>query len=256
MAYFNHDIGWKEAFRCYRETGRIEDKNKRPRSLNTMEEYCETQPEKVGITTTYPDGSQIKTYYPFIKLGNIADEPKKKKIIFGKKEEGTNPMYSNTCVSPAAVATIHTAESPETSQREYLFNRAKYVNSRIERDIRTAFNYYDPKDKPQTYKQLIDAIKNDKFTLDETLTKRVDRATSEDEDDEDYFDNFFHYTPFTGIKFTDFPGFDAKGYEAAKEALYKEYTKLQDTIKIMDPKDGLAALQKFEGWTYTKPTLQ
>lgn len=246
MAYFGHDIGYKESRRNYLLTGRIENMNKKPNrtvectSVNYSEVIVdsvsypvEVNPRAIGLGTCRPACS------PYPKCGKV------------EKEEGNNPMYANN----TTIASVQAAPAPEAIQRKYLSDRAYDIKRGHLEALRQEFNYYNSNDKPTTYKELIDAIKNDKFTLDEKLTKRVDRAAAEDEDDE-YFDDYFGYTVWTGIKFTDFPGYDYKGFDAASKALRDEFTKIEDTIAIMDPKDALAALQEFEKWTYTKPTLQ
>jgi len=161
------------------------------------------------------------------------------------KQEGKTPMRYN---DNYACASVTTAKSDAATQRDYLIGRLESAvrNKRIELD--KFFNRFVD-NTPKTYKELIDAIKNDKFTLDTKVTARVD-AIHEDDD--------FGYcggNPFYGIVWSG-PVFDEKAWQAGKEAAGKQETAAKDIIMTGTAADGLAALQAFEAWlpAATAPT--
>jgi len=137
-----------------------------------------------------------------------------------KEQEGTTPM-NNTY--------------PE---RDYLNRRLSDVRTNHRIALQKQFHIHDHTG-PHTYKELIDWVKNGKYTLDEKLTKIVD---TNDE---------WRHEPFYGIVWTG-RGFtnDFAGFEVAEEALQKAYTKAKDIINTQYPEHGLEALREFEAWTY------
>lgn len=123
----------------------------------------------------------------------------------------------------------------------------KYLNGRLQ-DTRYALRAVLDKQfnisassQPNNYKQLIDAIKNDNYTLNAKRTAQIDPVIA----DGDYYGS-----PFDGITWT-YPGLpDFVGYTAAEKALEKAATVAKDTVNTGDAAAGLAALQAFEAWTF------
>lgn len=148
-----------------------------------------------------------------------------------------------------ATAYITAPKSDDATSRDYLLNRLERLNhwsNPKDGELRKLFNM-DATEQPETYQQLIDAIKGDKFTLDPKKVQRLkdieDGLDGEGPDLSDY-----GYGPFYAMVFTDLPKTDKKGYGAA----HKEYDKLKiatkDTIMVASPADGLKALQALEAW--------
>ena len=160
-----------------------------------------------------------------------------------QKNEGNNPMYNSYTAAPTAAATIVTAD-PAQAQRDYLLDRARKVLRQLDNNLFTMFGRFK-KDRPETAQQLIDAIKNGKYTLDEKKLKYLEAQSDLYEyDDIDECG----YGPFYGINFTDFPGFDRDGHSKAEKELEAAFTALKDIIAIKSGDDALTALQAFEKW--------
>lgn len=129
--------------------------------------------------------------------------------------------------------------SLEQNQIEYLSHRVAEVYHELRNPLSNKFNLYKD-NTPKTYKELIDAIKNDKFKLDE---KRVKVLESSDEDDD-----IFHYGPFEGIIW-DGPQPDWLGYHATCEKLEMARKAALDIINTSPSSEGLKALREFQKWT-------
>jgi len=178
-----------------------------------------------------------------------------KSVGWFNQKEGNNPMraYSETyAVAPTAIASIN-VPSDEAKKIDYLNGRARDIrNTFRDTTIRKMF-HFDGQTLPMTYRQLIDAIKNDEFEIDEKRAKRIDARFAEYQNgDESWFD----YSAFDGLTFTGFPEPDKDGYAAAQKELKAEYQKVKDAIAILDAETALAAVQAFEEWKPSNaPTL-
>jgi predicted nucleic acid-binding protein len=158
------------------------------------------------------------------------------------KEEGKTPMRYNDNYAHASV----TAPQSDTAvTRDYLNGRLVQAFGLKEREFHTIFNLYVD-NTPKTYKEMIDAIKNDKFKIDPKVERRL--ADAEDDKDED---SFRFYGPMSGIIW-DGPQPDRKGYEAACTEMDKQYRKANDAVMVKSAEDGLAAIEAFEAWLPTK----
>ncbi len=130
----------------------------------------------------------------------------------------------------------------DANARRHLQDRLYTVTYNKRGKLDLLFNRYVD-NTPKTCKDLIDAIKNDKFKLDE---KRINLLEARREDSEDEY-CFTYNDPFDGIIW-DGPQYDEKGLKAAKEELDALKTKTTDVIMVGTPAEGLAALQAFEAW--------
>lgn len=169
-------------------------------------------------------------------------------------KEGVNPMGFDTACKAARSATAVSApsvtfeaqESEASKARRYMFDRLSQVHYQKRSSFYNLFNM-NAQRVPYTAKELIDAIKNGKFKLDE---KKLN--PSEEVLDDEGYESVDAYLKdrgvWYGIEFTDFPKADTKGYEKAKKDLDTEYTKAQDTIAVLETAEGLKALQAFEAW--------
>lgn len=132
----------------------------------------------------------------------------------------------------------------QNTERDYLKRRLMDALYIFQDDIATAFRIRNS-ETPKTYSELIDAIKNGKYTLDEKVTKRVDAYFEEN--------GFTPWGPFYGIKFQLDTAPDRDGYDAAEKALNKRWQDAQDIIMTGDAAAGLKALQDFEAWKPAGP---
>ena len=130
-------------------------------------------------------------------------------------------------------------KTDETVKRDYLCGRINDLRYTKRADLQEVFNLYKDS-RPRTYKELIEYIKEGKYTLDENRTKVID-ANAENED--------FYNDPFDGIKFTARPSSDWEGFNAAMKDYEKEQQKAKDAVMSGDYDKGLAAIQALEAWT-------
>lgn len=155
--------------------------------------------------------------------------PKKARCVeqAEKEQEGNIPMNCNT-----------------NSERSYLQSRIS--NIRYGKSFRALFNI-DANPYPQTYKDLIDWIKADKFTLDTKKTARIDLAVADGE---------FFGSVFDGIDFTALPTPDRTGYDKAVKDDLAQYQAALDVIMTSDATAGLKALNDYAAWlpTVAAPT--
>lgn len=158
------------------------------------------------------------------------------------KEEGKTPMRYNDNYASAS-ANVTTVQSDAAVQRDYLLNRLSKAQYPKEQSFTKLFNLYVD-NTPKTYKELIDAIKNDKFTLDPKAVKKVDKFSDEDNE---YPEGFNPFGAFFGIVWEGLTP-DPEGYQAAVKELCKQATAAKDIIMTGDAADGLKALQDFEAW--------
>lgn len=131
-----------------------------------------------------------------------------------------------------------TEKTEAAAQRDYLNGRLREVTWAKEKALEDAYNMHvDP--RPKNYKDLIDAIKNDKFTLDTKRTKKIDSMIESDL-------TFGIFGCFDGILFHGGP--DDAGYEAAFKDMEVKRRATKDIIMSGVYADGLKALQDFEAW--------
>lgn len=153
-----------------------------------------------------------------------------------KEEKGNKPMRYET----NAIATVAAAKTDVSTQRDYLTRRLELVRYSKGCEFQKLFNLYVD-NTPKTYAQLIEAIKDNKYTLDTERTEKVDKRAKR----EGYYNS-----PMEGIIW-DGPKADHDGYEQAMNDLEKEMTAAKDTIMILTPEDGLKAVQALEAWVPT-----
>lgn len=147
---------------------------------------------------------------------------------------------NTTNCPPEKTIEKETAMTYEQNTRDYLLRRLEAVGYALERKLPDQFNLY-VNNTPKTYKELIDAIKNDKFKLNKHIAERLEDI-DDGEDDEDYLCG-----PFDGIIW-DGPQPDRKGRDAAYKSLCAAKTAAKDIIMTSDPKDAVEALKALEAW--------
>lgn len=184
---------------------------------------------------------------------------KKKKLEEEKKKMATNECYQVTCTAPvtwpwqspitfaSSVPTVAcnqkqeevTMNTFEQDTRDYLTKRVNFTFRSLEQNIYTQFNFYKPH-QPRTYKELIDAIKNGEYTIDEKIAARCD-----DEDSDDYMCGDCLFGP---INFTKFPKADEDGRAKAQKELDVLKTATMDTVMTETSAEALAAIKTLEAW--------
>lgn len=204
------------------------------------------------------EAKQAINYAESIFLGNTAECMPEPFPVCPKKEEGKNPMrYDSVTVAPSI--SIEAGATETATQREYLLKRLSKIESSFSygdkwHKMRDFFGYGKAAG-PSNFKELIDAIKNGKYTIDPKVEKRLERHLEAAADgDYDLDEEGYYFGMAEGIKWTDFPGPDYEGMRAANEAVGAKAKEVKDAIMIQDPKDALIALQAFENWMPTKAT--
>jgi hypothetical protein len=158
------------------------------------------------------------------------------------KQEGITPMrYETANVATASIA----IPSDEAKKIDYLNDRATSIYRNFDSLFYTMFHIHGDK-QPRYYKDLIDAIKNGEYEIDEKAAKTADEAWENSQDED--FDEGFYYSVFHGINFTKFPKPDYKGLEKARKELRDELTRIKDIIAIMPAEEALKAVQDFQNW--------
>lgn len=161
-------------------------------------------------------------------LGHTEDQAQKKKE--------NNMCYSKN-TSTGAVASISVApDRSDADKRDHL--KAQLREARYEKMSEAAplFNL-NVNNTPKTFRDLIAAIKDGKFTIDEKFAKKVDAKIANDEP--------IWYSPLEGIIW-DGPQQDYAGYHAFEDHLQKEYQKAKDEIIVLPLEQGLEALRRFQ----------
>lgn len=149
---------------------------------------------------------------------------------------------AKACKQEQEVENTMTTYNETEASRKYLLNRVQNVYWSKRDDLAIQFRIHNS-DTPRTYKELIDAIKNDKYTLDTKRTAQIDTFF----EDDDWYGNAFE-----GIEFDLPTAPDREGYTAATAELDKKVLAAKDVINVGTPADGLKALQELEAWTFTK----
>jgi len=151
-------------------------------------------------------------------------------------QEGITPMRYNDApqVANAAVALVGTP-SIEATQRDFLTQRVSQVTYKHDQDLRKQF-FMDEQDRPKTAEELIKAIEEGNYTLDQEM---IDR-TGED---------IIHYNNEYGIRWgKEKP--DHKGYKAAKAVLKEDAQEVIDTVTTASIEEARQALKDFKVWKY------
>ena len=143
-----------------------------------------------------------------------------------------------------AHASVNAPQSDLATSRDYFMRRLKEVSSTLG-DLAEKFNLHVD-NTPKNFKDLIDAIKNDKFTLDPKVVKKFEALDDNDEDGKKYWFNMTYGIIWDG------PKADQKGYEEAMEELSKAEDSARDAIMAAaNAGDMKAAVEAFAAWTPT-----
>lgn len=193
-----------------------------------------------NIITEDFDAAEINTIAsckPAMPIGYIEHlmcppvvEPVKNKKV---KNPMKAPHYINNATTIAAAAEVNV----EATQRDFMAKRIRDIRAGLGEGLRKQFNM-DSREVPRTPQELIDAIKNGKFSLDEKIMARADK------------DAFYWHGPFYGIIWGDAPP-DTDGFEKADKALEAAAQEVTDTVTLAPIDEARKALKDFQSWTYS-----
>lgn len=154
--------------------------------------------------------------------------------------------YSSPKISPTAAgasATINVeADRSDQAKRDHLIVRLRNAKYKKERDAADVFNLY-VYNSPKNFRELIAAIKDGKFQIDEKIAKKMDARIADGEPTG-------CHSPFYGIIW-DGPQKDEDGYQAFLTDMGTAYTKAKDEILVLPIEKGLEALRTFEALEVT-----
>lgn len=161
-------------------------------------------------------------------------------------------MRYETVAAPTAIASI-SVPSDEAKKIDYLMDRVNTIHRSIDHTFSEMFHLYGPS-QPRYYKEMIDAIKNGDYEIDEKQAESADEAWKDFQDGEE---RWFDYNVFYGIKFTKFPEPDRKGFDIARTELKAETQRVKDIVAILPAEEALKAVQEFQNWKPSNaPTVQ
>ncbi len=142
-------------------------------------------------------------------------------------------------LAPLPTVKVCNQEKKETNmrtendiKRDHLSNRMYQLDSQKEMEINRHFGLQDD-EYPRTAKEFVKRIQDGRFVL-------------RDQSEADYFESVLDY-----IRFRD-PNkvADKDGAWEARKLLSKDFRDTMDTVAIMDPAEGLKAVQAFEAKQY------
>lgn len=129
---------------------------------------------------------------------------------------------------------VESVQSDTEKSRQYLRGRVNEIYTNKYSTLQRQFGFRSD-DAPRNFTDLLARLTAGKYVIPED---KKGRDT---------------YDPLNWVEWRD-PAIvrDDAGVKVAETALDKARTTAMDAIMIADPKDGLAAVQTFEAWTYTK----
>lgn len=152
-------------------------------------------------------------------------------------QEGEKPM----CYKCNAMTSVIATSAPvpiEATQRDFATARVNQIREQHFDKLREQF-FMDAEKEPKNARDLIKAIKEDAFSLDEKTLNQYDEGVGLG-----YYQNTF------GIRWGKNKP-DKAGFEKAETALKVEAQEVIDAATL-SPADGLLQLLKdFQGWTYS-----
>lgn len=208
-----------------------------------MPSYTNINGERIHYTANIPSATAPATYSVNIPARYLADTNVCQKEVDKKMNAFDNAIccmeaepYVKKSRTQIANAQIIGNTPVEATQRDYAIARVKALADKHNLALRKQFHMDG--ERPQTAVELIAAIKNDTFHLDEFQLKQ-----HANEIKRGYFNNEF------GIVWGPEP--DTKGFEAAQEVLKEAAQKALDgaTLKPIDALEGV--IDDFKAWVYT-----
>jgi len=152
-------------------------------------------------------------------------------------QEGITPMrcYQDTPQVATSVVALAAPTPVEATMRDFLTGRVYQVSNKLDVDLRKQF-YMDEQSRPKTAEELIKAIEDGNYTLDQELIDRVG-------------EDIIHYNNEYGIRWgKEKP--DYKGYQAARAVLREATQEVVDTVSTASIEEARQALKDFKVWQY------
>lgn len=216
--------------------------------IECMTEKQRKKVKKDSMAITY-DQRDITNYIELAPL-STSTVPAQIEEMFCVREttKGNNPMSRYNEVY--ANASVTSAKSDAAVQRDYLTARLEGAIYPKYNELDKLFNRFVD-NEPKTYKDLIAAIKDGKYTIDKKIAARIEEREDDNDDEAMYFDS---RGPFYGIVW-DGPVFDQKAWSVARGDAEAQQRAAKDIVMTGDAAAGLAALQAFEAWLPAKDTV-
>ena len=174
--------------------------------------------------------------FAYTDMPKVGKLPISQALPWPQKQEGNNPMTAkvnfNTAMNVAAPAT-----NIEATQRDFAVSRINSTKYDLRNALRVQFNM-DAHLAPSTAKDLIAAIKNDEFTLDEKALARVG------ENELKYYHNMY------GIIWGKVAP-DEAGYKVALDALDEATQAAIDAATLAPVGELQNVLKDYQNWKYT-----
>lgn len=197
-----------------------------------------TKPARATINVTPQTLNQnAALIYKYSSVSNLASN--------NEANKKDTDMYA---ITPNVATAAVVATDPIEKTREYLMSRVSQNYYDIQVKLREAFHITHT-DKPKTLGDLVQRLRDGKFTV---YTSRG-TAYDPEKDADEAFNNWYDLGDQLSWRTIE-P--DHKGYEEAMNAYRKEADAARDEIMVSDPKEGLEILRKLQAWDHTTATKQ
>lgn len=144
--------------------------------------------------------------------------------------------YCNAKSTTVAASIQVQPDRSDADKRNHLIEQLRHALYSKENEAVKVFNLHTD-NSPKNFRELLSAIKDGKFTIDEKLAAKIDAKILNDEN--------FYGSPFQGIIW-DGPKSDYEGHTDFTKALYVEFGKAKDEVLVLDLEKGLEALRRFQ----------
>ena len=201
-------------------------------------EECNNYPVNQSIIKA----SNISDYVQDYDLVSYEEKPAKtkiKKAAMKQQKVGNKPMYNELDVNVSET-------NNETKRIQYLMGRLSNIHWELSVKLPKKFGYQDSENSPNTLEELTERLASKKYMV---MLKSGETISAKDYDPKVH--KLCRYgSLFASILWQD-PDIkeDEEGLKKAREELQAAYMDAKDQINIVDPKEGLEALKKFEIWT-------
>lgn len=185
---------------------------------------------------------------------NTMNIPKKKKYLDDRRQAIVDDVAKDSFQSmgymlnvPLVPINIDIKQEEENSmaynnEKNYLNNllNEKWHDKRNE--LAKQFNI-NGRTEPRNFREMLDWVKTDKFTIDAKIAKIIDHRIDEDE--------CVHYPVTYGITWNALPARDIDGFSKASNELDKQRERIAARIQVWEPKDALTEVESLDTWAYS-----
>lgn len=149
------------------------------------------------------------------------------------KKRNSAMYHDEDCFDDGFDLSLSAGATETERQKRFLLNELSGVEDRQETKLRKQYGLMDD-DEPRTFNELMARLKDGKYFI------------PDDKKDKDAWGYGLNLVKWRDPAVKE----DQKGFEAAQKIMRVSYTDAIRTIKISDPKEGLAALKSFESATF------